>query len=85
MKILVKNGISIYSFDNTKTVTLNSDHIIVGDPVEFTIGDCNSSNTTVHLNVTPPVDWIGGKYLFDGTTFSANPDWVDPDAEENPE
>jgi len=29
-----------------------------------------------------PDDWTGNKYKLDGTTWSANPDWVDPDADD---
>jgi hypothetical protein len=51
----------------------------------------NSSNTEIHSGVTPPDDWVGSKYLLqivynaDGTetlTWSANPDWVEPEEEE---
>ncbi len=46
------------------------------------IGDCNSSNATITGNVTnAPSDWVGNKYKLDGTTWSANPDWVDPSEE----
>ena len=26
-----------------------------------------------------PEDWVGNKYKLDGTTWSANPDWVEPE------
>ena len=46
--------------------------------VDEIICDMNSSNSTVHTSVTPPGDWKGGKYLFDGTDWTANPDYVAP-------
>ena len=42
------------------------------------ICDMNSSNSTIHTGVTPPADWRGSKYLFDGTDWTANPDYIAP-------
>ena len=54
-------------------------NITVGDPAQFIIADLNSGNTTITENVTnAPSDWTGNKYKLDGTTWSANPAWVDP-------
>ena len=36
-------------------------------------------NSTIHTGVTPPEDWIGFKYSFDGTTWTANSNWVEYD------
>jgi hypothetical protein len=55
----------------------------VGDPAQFIIGDLNSTTVTVTDNVTnAPDDWTGNKYFFDGTTWTLNPDWVDPTLDE---
>lgn len=82
MKTLTRENLSLYLFDDSKSLTITDDNIVVGDPVEFIIGDCNSENTTLHENVVnSPSDWANCKYLFDGTTWTLNPDWVDPDAE----
>ena len=64
--------ISIYVFEDDKVLDITAENIIVGDPVEFIIADCNSSNTTLHEGVESPGDWIGSKYLFDGTNWTAN-------------
>jgi len=29
-----------------------------------------------------PSDWTGNKYKLDGTTWSANPDYVEPEADD---
>ena len=69
---------SLYIFEDTQTVIQTTDNTIVGDPIEWIIGDCNSENSTVYENVTLPDDWKGGKYLFDGSTWSKNPDYIEP-------
>ena len=84
MKTIVETatGLSKYLLDDSVTITASSDHIVVGDPSQFIIGDLNSSNATITESVTnAPSDWTGNKYTFDGTTWTLNPDWVDPDAE----
>jgi hypothetical protein len=86
MKTIVKidNDISLYLFDDEKEVNMQTNQINVGDPsnLDFIIGDLNSQNAVLYENVTnAPDDWFGEKYTFDGTTWTQNPDWVDPDAE----
>ena len=69
------SNISAYTFEDNATVTATADNITCPD---FIIGDMNSTNATVTQNVTPPADWQGGKYLFDGTDWTANAAWTDP-------
>lgn len=78
MKTLVKENKSIYIFDDAEVLDITSDGIQVGEPARLIIGDCSSSDTTLYTDVTPPADWAGHKYFFDGTTWTLNPDWVDP-------
>lgn len=68
-------NISAYTFEDNDTVTVTADNITCPN---FVIGDMNSSNATLSTGVTPPADWQGGKYLFDGTAWTANADWTDP-------
>lgn len=82
MKTLTKDSLSLYLFDDDKTLLIEPDKITVGDPAELIIGDCNSNNTVLHENVARPEGWIGGKYLYDGNTWALNPDWVEPPAEQ---
>jgi len=72
------SNISAYIYDNDVPVAVESNRLVVGDPAERIIADMNSSNSTVHENVTPPADWFGGKYLFDGTTWTEVDGWVHP-------
>ena len=81
MKTIVEtsSGLSKYLLADDVTVVSNSDMIHVGDPIEFSIGDLNSTTVTITDNVTnAPDDWTGNKYFFNGTAWSLNPDWVDP-------
>ena len=85
MKTIVDTAtkLSKYLLADDVTVTATADNITVGDPAQFIIGDLNSGNATITENVTnAPSDWTGNKYKLDGTTWSANPDWVDPEAED---
>ena len=88
MKTIVEtsSNLSKYLLADDVTITATASDITVGDPAQFIIADLNSTTVTVTDNVTnAPEDWTGNKYFFDGTTWSANPDWVDPDAEEGGE
>lgn len=81
MKTVVENAtnLSKYLLNDDVAVTLNEDHIVVGDPPQFMVADLNSSTASVVENVTTaPDDWIGNKYTYVGTTWTANPDWIDP-------
>jgi len=77
MKTIVETATSLskYVFVDDALVTIGADNIVTPS---FIIGDLNTGNATMHEGVTPPDDWSGNKYTFDGTTWTANPDWVDP-------
>lgn len=84
MKTIVENStnLSKYLFEDDMPLNIGSEEIAVGDPanLDFYIGDLNSSNCTLHENVTnAPADWIGNKYTFDGTTWTQDSNWVDPE------
>ena len=81
MKTIVEtsSGLSKYLLADDVTITATAENITVGDPAQFIIGDLNSTTETLTDNVTnAPADWTGNKYFFDGTTWTLNPDWVDP-------
>jgi hypothetical protein len=81
MKTIVETStkLSKYLLADDVVITATANNITVGDPPQFIIADLNSTTVTVTDNVTnAPSDWTGNKYKLDGTTWSANPDWVDP-------
>ena len=85
MKTIVETStkLSKYLLADDVTITATENDITVGDPAQFIIADLNSGTTTITENVTnAPSDWVGNKYKLDGTTWSANPDWVDPEADD---
>lgn len=75
MKTITRNeeNISIYAADDDVDITVVADKIIIGGPDDFIMGDRNSSNATLHENVTLPEDYHIYKYKFDGTNWTLNP------------
>jgi len=69
------NNVSAYTFDDVHSLVSTADNITCP---HFIIGDMNSSNATIHTGATPPADWQGGRYTFDGTTWAELAGWVDP-------
>ena len=84
MKTIVETSTSLskYLLEDDVTITATATEITVGDPAQFIIGDLKTGNATIIENVTDaPAEWAGNKYTYDGTTWTQNPDWVDPEAE----
>lgn len=82
MKTIVEtsSGLSKYLFADDVQIVSSADNIVVGSPIQFTIGDLNNGNATITNNVTnAPSDWVGNKYFFNGSTWTQNQNWVDPD------
>ena len=81
MKTIVEtsSGLSKYLLGDNVALTSTATEITVGDPAQFIIADLNSSTVTVTDNVSnAPADWTGNKYTFNGSAWTANPDWVEP-------
>jgi len=89
MKTIVETSTKLSKFllaDNVEIVATNTE-ITVGNPQvsnpDYIIGCHSSEDTTIYTNVTnAPSDWYGNKYTFDGTNWTAVPDWVDPRLED---
>lgn len=76
MKTITKNGLSLYILSDDSVVNLLDDRVeVVG---EFVVGDLNSFNAVVFENVTPPEDWAGGRYFYDGS-WKLNPKAAEAD------
>ena len=90
MKTLIRNtnNVSLFLWNDARSVTIASgsitvaaDSTAISPPSKkdaFVVADLNSSNTTLHTSVaTPPSDWVGNAYCYNGTAWSANPDYVE--------
>jgi len=67
---------SIILEENAVTVTVKSDHVARGDERIYGI---HSGNVKLHTKVTnAPSDWAPSKYFYDGSSWTQNPNWVDP-------
>ena len=77
MKTLIDNVTkeSKYIWSDSAEITVDVEKTYAPD---FIIGDMNSTNATLVLNVTPPNDCLGCKYLYDAGIWTLNPDWVNP-------
>jgi hypothetical protein len=73
------NNVSLYLFEDSETLVISKDNITVGDPVKFIIGDCNSTNITLHEGVSSPDKWVGHKYTYDGTSWALNSNYKEPE------
>jgi hypothetical protein len=69
------NNVSAYMFDDADNIVATTENTTCPN---FVIGDLNSTNSTIHIGTTPPADWMGGRYTFDGTTWTEVDGWVDP-------
>jgi hypothetical protein len=78
MQTITKDNSSCYLYDDTEIIIIQEDLTIVGNPETLIISDININNGKLYQNVTPPADWEGNKYMFDGTTWSISPSYVPP-------
>lgn len=80
MKVLVRkeSRVVVRMFEDDAQVILRDDATQVGEPAQFFIGHCNSANAFMYESAQPPEDWLPEKYIFDGATWSINPDWIQP-------
>ena len=79
MKTITKNGASVYLFSDEREVTTTANGTEVKEAAEgdtlgklnaFTISDCRADDAALYENVEAPENWQGGKFLFDGATWT---------------
>ena len=80
MKTIIDNETktSKYLVADDYVIESSESSITMGDPVDFIIGDLNSTNSTIIEGVTEPDDWFGCKYTYADGTFTLVEGWVDP-------
>jgi len=82
MKVITETSTQLakYALTDSETIVSTADDLQIGNPVRFIVADLNTATVTITENVTNvPDDWVGNKYTFDGTKWTLNPNWVDPD------
>jgi len=70
-------NVSLFYLTDSKVVDVGLDQTTIseGGTPELIIGDCNSSNATLHTGVDAKSDYWGWKYKHDGSSWSANADY----------
>lgn len=81
MKTVVQRttNLSKYVFDDDVELVMYNEMMLTPN---FIVGDLNNTNAIIYEDVSPPENWVGNRYTFDGTDWTANDDWVDPDTVE---
>lgn len=67
---------SILIAQDTDVVSVESNHVKRNEERIYGIG---ADTVTLYEGVTAPADWSSSKYFFNGTEWTQNPDWVDPE------
>lgn len=76
MKTLVKNGVSLMVLHDNTPLTIG-ECVEIGSPVKVKI-DNKDNSIILYEQVTPPENYQGKRYCFDGTVWSYNFNWRDP-------
>jgi len=81
MKTVVQRttNLSKYVFDDDVELVMYNEMMLTPN---FIVNDLNNTNAIIYEDVSPPENWVGNRYTFDGTDWTANDDWVDPDTVE---
>jgi hypothetical protein len=87
MKIVTRTSstMSLFVLNDDEVLTWDDRGMIIGSPEWMIVPDCPAETVTIFDNISSPEDWEGGKYLFDGTTWTISPKWVEPTPEPEPE
>lgn len=80
MKILVVNDTKccVYAYEDNQFLDIGTENTVVGSPPKHILTGVNTFNVTLYENVNLPEGWKSYKYLYDGTTWTQNPDWEEP-------
>lgn len=87
MKIITRNSNNevLFMLDDSIEVTVTDNDISyteyvseIDKTIDNVIWDLNSSNATVHENVTVPEGAQARRKTFDGTTWADNPNYTEP-------
>lgn len=68
------NNASVLNLEDSVVVDVQADRIVFPE-LNTTILFDSFGDSTLHTGVTLPGDWEPHKYLYDGVSWSANPDF----------
>lgn len=82
MKTIVRqsDAVSLFIFADDEEINLTSSQVEIGNPTHTICADCTTANCQIVDCADAPSDWIGLKYIYNGS-WTANPDWVQPVSE----
>lgn len=66
----------MHLFEENESVIVTTNGTMVGEPLHLIVGDMTIDTCWLFTDVTPPDDWTGWKYKFDGSEWSENPDYA---------
>jgi len=72
--IITNNNLVKYVFNGDVNIDVQSDKIVVNG--EHIILDMNITNSYVLDSITPPEDYVGGKYYFNDSTWIINSEYI---------
>lgn len=75
MKTLVKNGVSLMVLEDDTPLRIG-EYVEIGNPVKVKINNKDNS-IILYENVTPPTNYSGKRFCFDGVSWSFNFNWRD--------
>ena len=75
--ININTKTSLYLFEDSETVDIQSDKVVIGNPESLIIDDLDSSNATLIEGIPEPSDWVGHKYFYN-SGWETNTNYVSP-------
>lgn len=75
--ININTKTSLYLFEDSETVDIQSDKVVIGNPATLIIDDLDSSNATLIEGIPEPSDWVGHKYFYN-SGWETNTNYVSP-------
>ena len=80
MKIVTRkeSNMSLFVLNDDEVLSWSDQGMVIGEPAWLIVPDCPQESVTVYTGVDAPADWIGSKFLFDGSAWSIDPNWEPP-------
>lgn len=73
MKTIVKDRVSLMVFPDDTPITMG-ETIVIGESGRYRIGN-KANDHVVYENVTPPENYLGKRFCYNGTEWTKNLNW----------